>query len=53
MTPLDFLNLLWQSKPEEVYVLIWTLPDKCSYWPRLRFVAAQLSLDEIDFTEVA
>jgi len=47
MTPLDVLNLL------ELYVLIWTLPDKCSYWPWLRFVAAPLSLDEIDFTEVA
>ena len=47
MTPLDVLNLL------ELYVLIWTLPDKCSYRPRLRFVAAQLRLHEIDFTEVA
>jgi hypothetical protein len=47
MTPLDVLNLL------ELYVLIWTLPDKCPYWPQLCFVAAQLSLDEIDFTEVA
>src|ERR1035438_8660138 len=26
MTPLNFLNLLWQLKPEEMFVLIWTLP---------------------------
>ncbi len=25
MTPLDFLKLLWQYKPEEQYVLMWTL----------------------------
>lgn len=32
MTPADFLNLLWQFKPKEMYVLIWTLHDKCSHW---------------------
>ena len=32
MTPLNFLNLLWQLKPEEMYVLIWTLHDKSSHW---------------------
>ena len=32
MTPLDFLKLLWQFKPEELYVLLWTLPDKRSHW---------------------
>ena len=28
MTPLDFLELLWQYKPEEQYILIWTLPGQ-------------------------
>jgi hypothetical protein len=32
MTPLDFLNALWQFKPEEQFILIWTLPDKRSHW---------------------
>jgi hypothetical protein len=32
VTPADFLNLLWQFKPKEMYVLIWTLHDKCSHW---------------------
>ena len=32
MTPRDFLDLLWQYKPEEHYILIWTLQDKRSHW---------------------
>ena len=32
MTPFDFLNLLWQTKPEELYVLIWTRQGKQSHW---------------------
>jgi hypothetical protein len=32
MTPLDFLSTLWQFKPEEQFILIWTLPDKRSHW---------------------
>jgi len=32
MTPLEFLNQLWQYKPEDQYILIWTLPDKRSRW---------------------
>jgi hypothetical protein len=32
MTPREFLNLLWQYKPEEQYVLIWTAPNKQSHW---------------------
>jgi len=32
MTPLEFLNQLWQYKPENQYILIWTLPDKRSRW---------------------
>ena len=32
MTPLEFLTQLWQYKPEEQYVLIWTTPDKRSRW---------------------
>jgi hypothetical protein len=34
MTPHAFLNLLWQHKPEELYVLLWTLQDKRSHWFR-------------------
>jgi hypothetical protein len=44
MTPLNFLNLLWQFKPAEMYVLIWTLPDKCSYWYRDVAAAAEFVL---------
>ena len=32
MTPLEFLGQLWQYKPEDQYILIWTLPDKRSRW---------------------
>jgi hypothetical protein len=34
MTPLCFLDLLWQHKPEDLYLLIWTLHDKKSHWFR-------------------
>ncbi|MCC6366885.1 MAG: hypothetical protein IT165_25465 [Bryobacterales bacterium] len=32
MTPLEFLTQLWQHKPEEHFVLIWTTPEKRSRW---------------------
>ena len=32
MTPHDFLDRLWKYKPEEMYVLLWTWPDKRSHW---------------------
>jgi hypothetical protein len=32
MTPREFFNLLWQYKPEEMYILLWTWPDKRSHW---------------------
>ena len=32
MTPFDFLNLLWQHKPVELYILLWSLQDKRSHW---------------------
>ncbi|HZT29210.1 MAG TPA: hypothetical protein VFA33_04970 [Bryobacteraceae bacterium] len=32
MTPHDFLSLLWQYKPEDQYILLWTWPDKRSCW---------------------
>lgn len=32
MTPRAFLDLLWQHKPAELYVLLWTLQDKQSHW---------------------
>jgi hypothetical protein len=44
MTPLTFLNLLWQFKPEELYVLIWTLQDKYSHWYRDVAAAAEFVL---------
>jgi len=31
-TPLEFLNDLWADKPEDQYILIWTLQDKWSRW---------------------
>ena len=34
MTPHAFLELLWQNKPEDQYVLLWTLQDKRSHWFR-------------------
>ena len=44
MTPLDFLNLLWQFKPEELYILLWTHPDKQSHWYRDIAAAAEFVL---------
>ncbi|OFW07675.1 MAG: hypothetical protein A3G20_01710 [Acidobacteria bacterium RIFCSPLOWO2_12_FULL_59_11] len=32
MTSAEFLNLLWRDKPENLYILIWTLADKRSRW---------------------
>ncbi len=32
MTPQAFLEMLWQYKPEEQYILIWTGQDKRSHW---------------------
>jgi len=32
VTPRAFLDLLWQNKPAELYVLLWTLQDKQSHW---------------------
>jgi hypothetical protein len=32
MSPHEFLNLLWQDKPEEQFILVWTHPDKKSRW---------------------
>ncbi|MCW5981976.1 MAG: hypothetical protein KIT09_28080 [Bryobacteraceae bacterium] len=34
MTAREFLELLWSGKPEALYILIWTLQDKRSYWLR-------------------
>jgi hypothetical protein len=41
MTPLDFLRLLWQHKPEGFYILIWMLQGKQSYWFRSISQAAE------------
>jgi hypothetical protein len=32
MTPPEFLAQLWQDKPDDQRILIWTLPDKRSRW---------------------
>ena len=32
MTPVEFLRQLWEGKPEEQHILIWTHPDKRSRW---------------------
>jgi hypothetical protein len=32
MTPLDFLTLLWEDKPDDQLILIWTLQHKQSHW---------------------
>ena len=32
MTTIEFLSQLWQDKPEEQLILIWTHPDKRSRW---------------------
>ena len=45
MTPFDFLNLLWQGKPEELYILIWMLQGKQSHWFRSPFQAAEFLQD--------
>jgi hypothetical protein len=34
VTPRAFLNSLWPHKPADLYILIWTLPDKSSHWFR-------------------
>ena len=44
MTPRHFLNLLWQFKPEDLYVLIWTYPDKRSHWYKEIAAAAEFVL---------
>jgi len=41
VTPLDFLNLLWQGKPADLYILIWVLHDKISHWFRDAAAAAE------------
>ena len=30
----DFLEILFQHKPPELYILIWTLPEKKSFWAK-------------------
>jgi hypothetical protein len=34
VTPGDFLQMLWQYKPEDSYLLLWTWPNKRSHWFR-------------------
>ena len=42
MTPREFFDLLWQYKPEEMYLLLWSLQDKKSHWFRDVGKAAEL-----------
>ncbi len=34
MNPQSFLDLLWGNKPESLFILIWALQEKRSYWCR-------------------
>jgi hypothetical protein len=43
MTPGAFLDLLWQYKPDNLYVLLWTLQDKRSHWYRDLGAAARFA----------
>jgi hypothetical protein len=43
--PLVFLEALFRASPDDLYILIWTLPDKQSYWfQHLDEAAAQVRL---------
>lgn len=46
MTPFEFLNLLWQYKPDDLYILIWTLADKRSHWHREITAAAEFVTEQ-------
>ena len=48
MTPREFLDLLWQYKPEEMYVLLWTLQDKKSHWFQDVGQAAEFAAPDFD-----
>ncbi len=41
MTALEFLEKLWREKPDDQYILIWTLQDKRSRWFRSVPAAAE------------
>lgn len=45
MTPHDFLRELWQDKPDDHFILIWSLPDKRSRWFREIPAAAEFVAD--------
>ena len=51
MTPHQFLDALWGYKPEDQYILIWTLPDKRSYWFR-EIAAAGDFVAKVSFLDV-
>jgi hypothetical protein len=40
MTPLDFLEMLWGTKPTDLHILIWTRNGKRSHWFREARAAA-------------
>ena len=50
MTPLEFLMALWENKPADQHVLIWTLPDKRSHWFKDLAAAAEfvVSVNSLD-----
>jgi hypothetical protein len=50
MTPLEFLNQLWEEKPEDHYILLWTGQNKRSHWfldvtKAAQFAAATTDMD--------
>jgi hypothetical protein len=57
MTPQQFIDVLWRDKPEDMFVLIWTAPDKRSHWFRDvsavgEFVASDACRDKCVFVGI-
>jgi hypothetical protein len=48
LTSRAFLDLLWEDKPENQYILIWTLQDKCSRWFQDTVQAAEFVAEQHD-----
>jgi hypothetical protein len=51
MTPFEFLTALWENKPAEDHLLIWTLPDKRSHWFKDVAAAAEFVVN-VSFLDV-
>jgi hypothetical protein len=48
MMPREFLELLWRYKPDDQYVLLWTLPDHRSHWFLNIDAAADFTVAAVD-----